>query len=114
MADATLQAQPIPHLESQRQMSQRRRAFQRLVRNPTTILGLGLVLLAIAVAILAPLIAPYDPIYGNLRDHLQPPSLVHAFGTDDVGRDILTRTIFGAQISLQIGIVVQIITLLVG
>jgi len=84
------------------------------LNNPTTVLGLLLVGLAVASAIFAPAIAPYDPIYGNLRDHLQPPSAVHAFGTDDVGRDVFTRVLYGAQISLEISVSVQMITLAVG
>lgn len=112
MADASLQ-QTITALEGQRETSGRR-ALRRLVSNPTAVIGLALVSAAVALAVVAPLIAPYDPIIGNLRDHLQPPSVTHAFGTDDVGRDIFTRVIFGSQISLQIALAVQAITLVIG
>lgn len=100
--------------ELPRQPSELRRALRRLLRNPTSILGLALVGLALLCALLAPHLAPYDPIYGNLRDHLQAPSLVHAFGTDNLGRDIASRVIFGAQTSLKIAIAVQALTLAVG
>lgn len=103
---------PVVTLEHQ--PSQLQRALRRLLRNPTTIIGLILVGLALACAILAPLIAPYDPIFGNLRDHLQAPSVVHAFGTDNLGRDISSRVIFGSQISLKIALGVQALTLVVG
>jgi peptide/nickel transport system permease protein len=111
MSDATLRQSVV---EIPQQPREWQRALKRLLRNPTTIFGLILVVLAIACAIFAPLIAPYDPIIGNLRDHLQTPSAIHAFGTDNLGRDILSRTIFGSQISLKIALSVQALTLAVG
>ena len=101
-------------VELHQQPREWQRALHRLLHNPLTILGLMLVVLALACAIFAPLIAPYDPILGNLRDHLQTPSAVHAFGTDNFGRDILSRTIYGSQVSLKIALGVQVITLAVG
>ena len=103
-----------PVVELQRQPREWQRALCRLLRNPVTVFGLVLVLLALACAIFAPLIAPYDPILGNLRDHLQLPSALHIFGTDNFGRDILSRTIYGSQISLKIALAVQVLTLIVG
>ncbi len=114
MADASLPTPRITTLETRRAPSRRQRALHYLVSNPTTVLGLLLVGFAIALAILAPLISPYDPIFGKLTDHLQAPSAVHAFGTDEIGRDILSRVIYGSQISLQIALSVQVITLAVG
>src|SRR5215475_2661849 len=114
MADASLSTQPIATLEARRETSSSRRALRRIFSNPITVIGLLLVGFAIALAILAPMISPYDPIFGKLTDHLQAPSAVHAFGTDEIGRDILSRVIYGAQISLQIALSVQIITLAVG
>jgi peptide/nickel transport system permease protein len=52
-----------------------------------------------------PLIAPYDPLAMEMRDRLLPPSAAHLFGTDDFGRDILSRIIYGARISLQVGMI---------
>ncbi len=111
MAETALKT---PVVELTRQPSELRRALRRLLRNPTSIIGLALVGLALACALLAPLIAPYDPIFGNLRDHLQAPSLVHTFGTDNLGRDISSRVMFGAQTSLKIAIGVQALTLVGG
>ena len=102
-----------PVVELQRQPREWQRALCRLLRNPVTVFGLVLVLLALACAIFAPLIAPYDPILGNLRDHLQLPSALHIYGTDNFGRDILSRTIYGSQISLKITLAVQVLTLIV-
>jgi len=73
----------------------------------------GIALLALAAA-LAPLILPHDPIKLNLAAGLQGPSLVHWFGTDQLGRDVLTRVIYGARIDLQIGAIGVAVPLVVG
>ena len=66
-------------------------------------IGLGIVLAAMAVAVLAPVLAPHDPLRSGV-DMLDLPSRPHPFGTDDLGRDILSRVIYGARTSLAIGI----------
>jgi peptide/nickel transport system permease protein len=78
----------------------RRGTLRRLIANPLSAAGLALVLFAIAVALAAPLIAPADPIAMMPDLRLQPPSLAHWMGTDDGGRDILSRIIFGTRSSL--------------
>ena len=80
-------------------------AARRLLRNGPALLGLGLVTLFVAAAVLAPVIAPYDPIAGALADRLKPPSPEHWMGTDLQGRDEFTRILYGAQVSLQVGVV---------
>lgn len=78
-------------------------AWRRLRRNRFAMVGGGVILLFIVMALAAPLIAPFDPVtqdYENLR---KSPSLEHPFGTDEFGRDILSRVIFGARISLRLG-----------
>lgn len=91
------------------------RMLRRLFRNPTTFIGLILVGGALACAIFAPLISPYSPIAGDLKNlYVKPPSVAHPFGTDDIGRDILSRTIYGAQISLKIAIFAQGIGITIG
>ncbi len=115
MTDRVLTRPPIIQVDAPSQRSGLRRALDRLLRNPTTIIGLVLVGVALICALFAPLFAPYDPIFGDLRNkYLQPPSLEHAFGTDDVGRDIFSRTIYGAQVSVKIALAVQAMTLSVG
>lgn len=74
-------------------------------RNPRILIGGGLVLFLVAVAIFAPLLAPYDPIAVNGAVSLEPPSGSHLFGTDDVGRDVLSRVIFGSRVSLSVGLI---------
>ena len=73
----------------------------------------GIALLALAAA-LAPLILPGDPIRLHLAEGLQPPSLAHWFGTDQLGRDVLTRVIYGARVDLQIGAIGVAIPLAIG
>jgi len=80
-------------------------------RNPLAIAGLGIVLSLVLVAALAPLLATYSPIAQDLTDRLQPPSAEHWFGTDEFGRDIYSRIVYGARITLYI---VGLVVILVG
>jgi peptide/nickel transport system permease protein len=66
------------------------------------------------MAIFAPLIAPYDPYAINVKDRLQPPSLTYPFGTDDLGRDLFSRIIYGARTTIQTGVVVVFIAASLG
>jgi len=77
-----------------------------LWRNPSAVGGFAIILVMVLMALSAPLLAPYNPIQISLADRLAPPTAAHWFGTDEIGRDILTRVMYGARISLWIGIVV--------
>ncbi|MEH7298740.1 nickel transporter permease [Neobacillus drentensis] len=87
---------------------------RRVLVSPLTMLGLFLVAAIIILAIFAPWIAPKDPLEVNLGQKLLPPSSEHWFGTDEVGRDILSRIIFGTRISLKIGLLVVVIAFPIG
>ncbi|MEW5790966.1 MAG: ABC transporter permease [Pseudomonadota bacterium] len=88
--------------------------WQRLRRNPTAVLG-GLVVAAIALlALAAPWVAPYDPNAIDVNAILKPPSLAHPMGTDRLGRDVLSRMIYGARISLSVGLVAVGLATLIG
>lgn len=76
----------------------------RLGRNKLAVMGLVILVVLLVVAVFAPLIAPYHYAAQNLADAFEPPSLKHWLGTDDFGRDILSRIIYGARVSLQVGI----------
>lgn len=77
--------------------------WRRLLASRPFVIG-GVLLLAIALAAaLAPVLAPYDPLRGNFRFRLSPPGPLHWLGTDHFGRDILSRLLFGARLSLAIG-----------
>jgi len=91
-----------------------RRALRRLVRRKGAMFGLAVIVLFVLLAVLAPLIAPYDPTAQSWTAVRKPPTLAHPFGTDDVGRDILARIIFGARASLLAGVISVAIALSIG
>jgi peptide/nickel transport system permease protein len=82
-----------------------RLAWRRLLRRRAALVGLAVVLFFIALAVLAPLAAPYDPLVTDWRAVRKPPSALHLFGTDDLGRDVLARVIWGTRASLMAGLV---------
>ena len=79
-------------------------ALRRLLRDPMGAAGLVLVLTFLGMAAAAPLIAPYDPVALNVVDKFQTPSLAHWAGTDQLGRDLLSRIIYGARTALGIAV----------
>lgn len=88
--------------------------WKRLRKNHLAVVGGVLLFLFFVMAVFAPLLAPYDPLSQDLYNRLKPPSLDHPFGTDDFGRDILSRVIYGSRISLRIGLVAVVIALAFG
>ena len=82
--------------------------------NRLSIIGLSIVIIFVLVAILAPWIAHYDVGTTNLAMRYMPPSAAHWFGTDSTGRDIFSRVVFGARISLQVGIIVVAVSAVIG
>ena len=91
-----------------------RRALRRLVRRRGAMVGAVVVAFFIAVAVFAPLIAPYDPVATSWSAVRKAPSMAHWFGTDEIGRDVLSRVIFGARASLLAGVVSVCISLACG
>ena len=91
-----------------------RDAFRRLMRNGPALVGLLFITVFFAAAIFAPLIAPYDPLAGSLSDRLQQPSAAHIMGTDLQGRDEFTRILYGARVSLLVGVGSVIMALFMG
>jgi peptide/nickel transport system permease protein len=81
------------------------RAWMRLRRNRSAVAGLVVVAVLVLSAVFAPWLAPYDPYRVNLDNRLQPPGGAHLLGTDELGRDILSRLLYGARVSLWVGIV---------
>jgi ABC-type dipeptide/oligopeptide/nickel transport system permease subunit len=89
--------------------------WRRFRQNKLAVAGLAFIVLLIVVAILAPLIAPYDPISDRATGHYREgPSMDHWFGTDRIGRDVFSRVIYGARISLRIGIIATLLSLIIG
>jgi peptide/nickel transport system permease protein len=91
-----------------------RRLSSNARHNPLAALGVVLVVLFVVFAIFAPWIAPQDPAAINLHDRLNAPSHAHWFGTDELGRDILSRVIYGSRISMFVGGCVVLISLALG
>jgi peptide/nickel transport system permease protein len=83
-------------------------------RNPRMLIGGAMVFTWLFLAVFAPFVAPYDAIKVNVTDALLPPSGVHWLGTDDLGRDVLSRVIWGSRISLSVGVISVSIGFLVG
>jgi len=92
----------------------RQSTLRRCLSHPGTIIGGSIVLCFILIAVLAPWISPYAPNTSNWLTIRQAPSALHWFGTDDLGRDILSRVIFGARASLLVGIVSVAIAIVIG
>jgi len=88
--------------------------FRRLFKNKGAIFGAIIVLLLVISAILAPYIAPYEYDKMNLPNMLRPPCREHIFGTDEFGRDIFSRIVYGARISLQVGFVAVGLSMVIG
>jgi len=85
-----------------------------LLRNRSATLGLALIALIVIVALIGPALAPYNPLIPSPLDRLKGPSFAHFFGTDSLGRDILSRVIYGSRISLAIGLISVTISLVPG
>jgi len=90
------------------------RQIRTLGRNTMAMMGLAIIVIWAIIAIFAPFIAPRDPLAQTVGDRLQPPNSTYLFGTDELGRDVLSRVIYGARISLPVGLIVIIFSMLVG
>lgn len=91
-----------------------RRSLRRLMRNRMAMVGLTIILFWVFLAVFAPLITTYGPLEQKLSDRLDPPSRQHFFGTDELGRDVYSRVLYGARISVPVGLLVIGFSLMVG
>jgi peptide/nickel transport system permease protein len=107
---ATLAANALPAPAA----SPRTHPLRRLVARPASAFGLAVIIMTVVVAVGAPLIAPYDPLATSWAAIRKAPSAAHWFGTDEIGRDVLARVIFGARASLLAGVVSVAISLSIG
>jgi peptide/nickel transport system permease protein len=104
----------IADLRPAREDSPARRAWRRLLKRRGAIFGLAMVVFFILLALFAPWISPYDPLATSWGAIRKAPSMQHWFGTDDIGRDVLARVIWGARASLSAGVISVSIALSVG
>jgi len=108
------QTAPAVTVASSARQPRQKSFLRRLLRKPGAFAGLLVIAVFLVVAVFAPLIAPYPPtklIYTAIQ---QPPSIQHLFGTDDLGRDVLSRVIYGARISMEVGVIAVAIAMTVG
>lgn len=104
-----LEAPPVPPSRSRRVET-----LFLLARNPMAVASALVLLALVVVALLGELITPHDPFAQSIPDRLQPPSGAHWFGTDELGRDVFSRVLLGAEVSLRVGFVAVGISLLAG
>ena len=112
MTDAALPAPAIVARDAFE--SPTRRALRRLFKRKGAVLGLCIIAIFILLAIFAPLIIPYDPIATTWALVRKPPTMAHWFGTDDLGRDVLARVVYGSRASLAAGAISVSIALSIG
>jgi len=91
-----------------------RRVWRRFARNPGAVFGLAVFLGIVAMAVLAPLLAPYDPLAQGVGKPLEGPTFAHWAGTDSFGRDIMSRIIYGARVALVVGLVAVALAMVIG
>ncbi len=99
----------MPTSRAQASWGRRYRTWLSLRRNPLAMIGLTVILFAVLTAIFAPLLAPYDPAAQDLANRLARPSSEHWFGTDELGRDIMSRVLYGGRVTL--GMVISVVVL---
>lgn len=110
MATIELRAPTVPIRKERSRLGE---VMRQLVRRSLGVLGVALVLLFVILAVAAPVLAPFDPV-AQPAARLSPPNGVHWLGTDEFGRDILSRIIYGSRVSLQVGVISVGIALVIG
>ena len=112
---AVITAHPMsPADQARREAGPWKRAFRKLMRNRLATLGLATILFFMLLALLAPWVSPYDPLATNWGAIRKAPSMEHWFGTDELGRDVLSRVIWGTRASMLAGVVSVFISLVAG
>src|SRR5687768_1771684 len=103
-----------PVMLKQQPISNRARFWRAFLRNRVAVIGLVIIALMVLGAVFAPLIAPHDPITPHYTARLAPPGAQFLLGSDELGRDLLSRLLYGARISLVIGFVAQAVSITIG
>lgn len=88
--------------------------WQRFLRRKWAVIALAFIILQVLIAVFARFISPYDPYYSDYTVTYKPPSEKHLMGTDDFGRDVLSRVIYGTRISYAVGVISQVVIVLIG
>src|SRR6266700_1302041 len=112
--DGTAVAAPLPAVGARTETTALQRAWRRAARRPPALAGATVVLLYVLLALGAPWIAPADPLRTDWSQIRKAPSAAHPLGTDDLGRDVLSRVIWGTRISMQAGVFSILLAIVVG
>lgn len=104
----------VPQSAVQARMQRAYFGWLRFLRNPLAVVGLAILATLIFTAAFAPWLATHDPLAQNLAERLQPPNAEHWFGTDQIGRDLYSRVVYGARITLYIVLLVTVIVAAIG
>src|SRR2546422_7830480 len=112
--DGTVVAAPLSSVGAGTETTALQRAWRRAARRPPALAGATVVLLYVLLALGAPWIAPADPLRTDWSQVRKAPSAAHPLGTDDLGRDVLSRVIWGTRISMQAGVFSILLALVVG
>ncbi len=104
-----LHNEPLAHTELPA-----RRSLRRLMHNRMAMVGFSIIMIWVLLAVFAPLVTKYGPLQQKISDRLDPPSREHYFGTDELGRDVYSRVIYGARISVPVGLLVIGFSFIVG
>lgn len=108
-------AEPVQVEAAQsRSSSKAQRILRHLVTNQLVLVGLALTVFMVVIAVAAPWLATHDPLQTNPRDRLLPPSPEHLMGTDNYGRDLFSRVMYGASVSMRVGFATVFLSTLVG
>ena len=105
MRNQSAKTTKIQETTSRIRNSESMEVLRHLLKNRAAVLGLVIILGFILAALLAPILAPHDPLEANLLNRLKGPTAEHPLGTDELGRDLLSRLLYGGRISLNIGII---------
>ncbi|MCL2799338.1 MAG: ABC transporter permease [Endomicrobia bacterium] len=88
--------------------------MKKIFKNKTAFIGIVFIAIVVFIALFAPFIAPYDPASQDLSQRLAAPSKAHILGTDDLGRDVFSRMVYGARVSMAVGFFAAFLTVLIG
>ncbi len=104
------QKESIGEIRNRLLKEQRQLMWRKLRTNRSLVIGAVILLVMVLIAVLAPAIAPHDPYAMKVAERLKPPSSLHPLGTDEFGRDLLTRVMYGARVSMTVGLAVSILS----